>query len=57
VLLACLSDGLYALGAGSVRAWLARDERSGHRLERLSGSVYVGLGAVTALSGARPSSA
>jgi threonine/homoserine/homoserine lactone efflux protein len=42
-----LSDGLYALTAGTFGRWLRR--RPGI-LRYGSGSVYVGLGALTALS-------
>jgi threonine/homoserine/homoserine lactone efflux protein len=42
-----LSDGLYALTAGSLGRWLRRRPAI---LRYGSGSVYVGLGAVTALS-------
>jgi threonine/homoserine/homoserine lactone efflux protein len=47
VALGFLSDGLYALTAGTLGRWLRR--RPGI-LRWGSGSVYVGLGAVTALS-------
>jgi threonine/homoserine/homoserine lactone efflux protein len=52
ILLATLSDGLYALAAGSAAGWLRG--RSGFvRGERYAtGSVLVGLGLLTALSGA-----
>jgi threonine/homoserine/homoserine lactone efflux protein len=47
VLLGIVSDGLYALAAGSLGPWLRRRRR----LLRLgSGTVYVGLGAATALA-------
>jgi threonine/homoserine/homoserine lactone efflux protein len=54
VALALLSDGSYALLAGSARRRLARGRVSQRRLARLSGGTYIGLGAVAALSGARP---
>jgi threonine/homoserine/homoserine lactone efflux protein len=47
VALGLLSDGLYALTAGTLGRWLRR--RPGI-LRWGSGSVYIGLGAVTALS-------
>jgi threonine/homoserine/homoserine lactone efflux protein len=52
ILLAIVSDGMYAIAAGSAAGWL-RERRGFARAERLaSGSVLVGLGLVTALSGA-----
>jgi threonine/homoserine/homoserine lactone efflux protein len=52
ILLATVSDGLYALAAGSAAGWLRG--RSGFvRSERYAtGSVLVGLGVLTAFSGA-----
>jgi threonine/homoserine/homoserine lactone efflux protein len=46
VALATLSDGAYALLAGTVAERLKR----GVRLKRASGAAYIGLGALTALS-------
>ena len=53
ILLATLSDGMYALAAGSAAGWLRG--RSGFmRGERYAtGSVLVGLGVLTAFSGAK----
>jgi threonine/homoserine/homoserine lactone efflux protein len=52
ILLAMLSDGLYALAAGSAAGWL-RGRPAFLRGERLAtGSVLVGLGLLTAFSGA-----
>jgi threonine/homoserine/homoserine lactone efflux protein len=52
IALATLSDGAYALAAGSAAGWLSA-RRGFSRFERyVSGSVLVGLGLVTALSGA-----
>jgi threonine/homoserine/homoserine lactone efflux protein len=53
ILLATLSDGLYALAAGSAAGWLR--ERSGFvRGERYAtGGVLVGLGVLAAFSGAK----
>jgi threonine/homoserine/homoserine lactone efflux protein len=53
ILLATLSDGLYALAAGSAAGWLRG--RSGFvRGERYAtGGVLVGLGLLTAFSGAK----
>lgn len=52
-LLAALSDGAYALLAAAAGGWL-RGQRSRRRLAKLSGVVYIGLGATAALSGSRP---
>ena len=49
--LSILSDGTYALLAGRIRARLTGSERARAWTRRLSGSVYVGLGINTALSG------
>src|SRR5215217_1672511 len=52
-LLAVLSDGAYALAAAAAGGWL-RGRSSRRRLAKLSGVVYIGLGATAALSGSRP---
>ena len=53
VALGLVSDGAYALAAGTARTWL-RGNRRVLRAERyVSGSVFVGLGLATALSGSR----
>jgi threonine/homoserine/homoserine lactone efflux protein len=52
--LATLSDGTYALVAGSVRGWLGERHRA---LARISGCSYVGLGVLAALSPGSSSSA
>jgi threonine/homoserine/homoserine lactone efflux protein len=52
ILLATVSDGLYALAAGSAAGWL-RGRRGFVRGERFAtGGVLVGLGLLTAFSGA-----
>jgi threonine/homoserine/homoserine lactone efflux protein len=56
VALAMLSDGTYALLAGTARRRLATGGVSQRRLARLSGGTYIGLGAVAAMSGTRPAS-
>lgn len=54
VLLAVVSDSLYALLAGSVGRWL-RGFPSAGRLERYAtGSVFIGLGVAAALAEGRP---
>jgi threonine/homoserine/homoserine lactone efflux protein len=53
IALAVLSDGLYALAAGSAAGWL-RGRPAFLRVESwISGSVLVGLGLATAFSGSR----
>ena len=53
VLLAVLSDSMYALLAGTVGRWL-KGSRSVRRAERyLVGSVYIGLGVTAAFADAR----
>ena len=49
VLLAALTDGAYALLAGSMRAALNRSARTRRRLDRTTGGVYIGLGGLAAL--------
>jgi threonine/homoserine/homoserine lactone efflux protein len=52
VTMACVTDGAYALLAGTVGHWL-RDKRHFSRIERyFAGSVYIGLGMSTALTSA-----
>ena len=51
ILLALLSDGAYALAAGGLGNRLRRSAAVRRRLDRISGTVYVGLGAAAALSG------
>ena len=53
VMMAVISDSLYALLAGSVGQWL-KSSLAAVRAERyLAGSVYIGLGVTAALTGAR----
>ena len=54
VMLAVISDSMYALLAGTVGQWL-KGSRSVVRAERyLAGSVYIGLGVTAALADAHP---
>jgi threonine/homoserine/homoserine lactone efflux protein len=53
VALATLSDGAYALLAGSVGGWLKGNRRFVKGERYFAGSVYIGLGVTTALSGSR----
>lgn len=52
--LGVLSDGMYALGAGHLRAWLGRRGRAGGKLlgaqRYVSGALLIGLGVATALT-------
>lgn len=52
IAIALVSDGLYALLAGSVGGWLRRRPRLGRSQRLVSGTVYVSLGVATALTGA-----
>jgi threonine/homoserine/homoserine lactone efflux protein len=54
ILLGVLSDGAYALAAGGLGARLRRSATVRRRLDRVSGGVYLGLGAAAALSSERP---
>jgi threonine/homoserine/homoserine lactone efflux protein len=50
--LAIVSDGAYAIAAGSAAGWLSVRPGFGRAQRYVSGSVLVGLGLATALSGA-----
>jgi threonine/homoserine/homoserine lactone efflux protein len=53
VLMAVISDSMYALLAGSIGQWL-KGSRSVRRAERyVVGSVYIGLGITAALADVR----
>jgi threonine/homoserine/homoserine lactone efflux protein len=51
IALGVLSDGGYALLAGSISGRIRRTDRVQRRLDRASGVVYLGLGAGAALAG------
>lgn len=53
VLIATISDGLYALLAGSIGHWLRGSRRYLKGQRYFAGGVYIGLGVTTALSGSR----
>lgn len=53
VILATISDGIYALLAGSVGHWLQGNRRFLKSQRYFAGGVYIGLGMTTALSGSR----
>ena len=48
-----ISDGTYALLAGTAAEHLRGSFRSRQRLDRISGTIMIGLGAVAALTGHR----
>jgi threonine/homoserine/homoserine lactone efflux protein len=52
VCLGALSDSIYALAAGGIGNWLRGNVKFLRAQRYFAGSVYIGLGAVTALSGA-----
>ncbi|HEY2636238.1 MAG TPA: LysE family translocator, partial [Solirubrobacteraceae bacterium] len=51
VAIAVVSDGAYALVAGTAGDWLRGSERVRRWLSRFSGAVFLGLGVTAALSG------
>jgi threonine/homoserine/homoserine lactone efflux protein len=51
VVLGVVSDGLYAVAAGTAGAWVRRDGRLLRAERYVSGSVFVGLGVTAALAG------
>ena len=55
IVLAVVSDGAYAVLAGSVRGWLRRHTQFLTVQRYLTGTVYILLGAVTAVSGSSQS--
>lgn len=50
-LMALVSDGLYAITAGTVGPWLRNNLRYLHMQRYLAGGVYIALGVATAVSG------
>jgi threonine/homoserine/homoserine lactone efflux protein len=50
ILLGIMSDGGYALLAGTIAGRIRRTKRARRRLDRASGVVYLGLGATAALA-------
>ena len=53
LLIAMISDGTYALLAGTAAEHLRGSFRSRQRLDRISGTIIIGLGAVAAITGHR----
>ena len=51
--IAMISDGTYALLAGTAAEHLRGSFRSRQRLDRVSGTIIIGLGAMAALTGHR----
>lgn len=52
--LAVLSDGAWALGSGTARAWLGRSPKRLERLSATGGVMLVGLGVGLAVTGRQP---
>lgn len=52
ILLGTLSDSIYALASGSIGNWLRGNLKFLRAQRYFAGSIYIGLGAATALSGA-----
>ena len=52
IFLGTLSDSIYALASGSIGNWLRENLKFLRAQRYFAGSVYIGLGAATALSGA-----
>ena len=53
VLMAAVTDSVYALTAGAVRPWLKRARGAGTLGRYVTGSAFIGLGILTAVSGQR----
>lgn len=53
LVLALLSDGAWALAAGSARDWFARSPKRIERLGATGGAMMIGLGGVLAVTGAK----
>ncbi len=51
--LALITDGAYALLAGSLRKWITPKTLNGSTLRYVSGTIYLGLGITAALTGRR----
>jgi threonine/homoserine/homoserine lactone efflux protein len=51
VVLAAISDGLYAMLSSQLGRWLKRNPRFAQRQKYVTGSVYMGLGVTAALTG------
>jgi threonine/homoserine/homoserine lactone efflux protein len=53
VLIAALTDSLYALGAGSMRRWVERGSGAARAGRYVTAAAFIGLGFLTAVSGQR----
>jgi threonine/homoserine/homoserine lactone efflux protein len=51
VALGVVSDGLYAVAAGTAGGWIKREGRLLRAERYVSGSVFIGLGVTAALAG------
>ena len=54
MVIAILSDGIWAIGSGSARHWLGRSPQRLERLSATGGLMLVGLGVGLAVTGRRP---
>ena len=52
-LMGLVSDGMWALTAGSAAGWLRRNRNFTRGQRYVAGTVYMGLGVATAVSGSR----
>jgi threonine/homoserine/homoserine lactone efflux protein len=53
VLIALVSDSLWAIAAGSARHWFARSPRRISAMEATGGALMIGLGGTLALTGTK----
>jgi threonine/homoserine/homoserine lactone efflux protein len=53
ILIALLSDGIWALASGTARHWLGRSQRRLERLSAAGGAMLIGLGVGLAVTGRR----
>lgn len=54
LLIALVSDSLWAIAAGSARQWFARSPRRISAMEATGGALMIGLGGTLALTGIKP---
>ena len=53
LLIAVVSDSLWAIAAGSARQWVARSPRRISAMEATGGALMIGLGGTLALTGSK----
>jgi len=51
IVIAIVSDGIYALASGAIGQWLARHAIAARQRGRFAGAIYIVLGALAAFSG------